>query len=414
MDFRPTWPAVIERAMAAGSRRSSGQRSGVRRASCARFSAPAVWPWTRWPIPSSWAWSTGWHRRPQSAVRRDTGATPTPPTPATKYRPPVPTQSLVARNRLIDVLRAAGRRRLVLIHAPSGFGKSTLAAQWREELSRDGVAVGWLTIDDDDNNVVWFLAHLVELIRRVRPALAASLSQVLDEHGDDAARYVLTTLIDELHEKDDRMALVVDDWHRVSDTETIAALGFLLEHGCHHLQIIVTSWSRAGLPVSKLRIRDELVEIDSDSLRFDIDEARSLLNDVGGLQLSDGDVEALTTSTDGWAAALQLAALVLRGGARHQQPVKPTMQRDGDDWRVPGRKCPGHPGTGDGRVPAGDIDHRADLRRAGFRAGGSATRAGDARRDRAARPVPAADRRGPELVSLPPDVRRIPAPPTRP
>ena len=250
-----------------------------------------------------------------SAVRRDTVATPTPPTPTTKYRPPVRTRSLVARDRLFDALRAGGRRRLVLIHAPSGFGKSTLAAQWREQLSRDGVGVGWLTIDDDDNNVVWFLAHLLELIGQVRLSLAASLSQVLDEHGDDAARYVLTTLIDEIHEKDDRLALVIDDWHRVSDAQTTAALGFLLEHGCHHLQIIVTSWSRAGLPVSKLRIRDELVEIDSDSLRFDIDEARSLLNDVEGLQLSESDVEALTTSTDGWVAALQLAALSLRGGA---------------------------------------------------------------------------------------------------
>jgi ATP/maltotriose-dependent transcriptional regulator MalT len=249
-----------------------------------------------------------------STVRRDTRAPPTPPTPTTKYRPPVPTRSLVVRNRLFDVLRAGGRRRLVLIHAPSGFGKSTLAAQWREELSRDGVGVGWLTIDDDDNNVVWFLAHLVELIRRVRPALAASLGQVLDEHGDDAARYVLTTLIDEIHEKDDRVALVIDDWQRVSDTQTTAALGFLLEHGCHHLQIIVTSWSRAGLPVSKLRIRDELVEIDSDALRFDLDEARSLLNDVDGLRLSESDVAALTTSTDGWVAGLQLAALCLRGG----------------------------------------------------------------------------------------------------
>jgi ATP/maltotriose-dependent transcriptional regulator MalT/serine/threonine protein kinase len=248
-----------------------------------------------------------------SAGRGDT-ATTTPPTPTTKYRPPVTTRSLVARDRLFGVLREGGRRRFVLIHAPSGFGKSTLAAQWREELARDGVAVGWLTIDDDDNNVVWFLAHLIELIRQVRPALAASLSQVLEDHGDDAARYVLTTFIDEIHEKDDRMALVIDDWQRVSDAQTTAALGFLLERGCHHLQIIVTSWSRAGLPVSKLRMLDELVEIDSDSLRFDIDEARSLLNGVDGLQLSESDVQALTASTEGWVAALQLAALALRGG----------------------------------------------------------------------------------------------------
>src|SRR6202011_3768566 len=113
---------------------------------------------------------------------------------------------VLVRARLIHALRAGGGRRLVLIHAPSGFGKSTLAAQWRDELSRDGVAVGWLTVDDDNNNVVWFLAHLLESIRRVRPARAASLCQVLEEQGDDASRYVLTSLIDEMHEKDDRIA----------------------------------------------------------------------------------------------------------------------------------------------------------------------------------------------------------------
>jgi serine/threonine-protein kinase PknK len=248
------------------------------------------------------------------SVHRDPGGTTTPPTPATKYRPQLPTRPLVVRSRITDVLRAGERRRLILIHAPSGFGKSTLAAQWREELSSEDVAVAWLTIDDDDSNEVWFLAHLLESIRRVRPALAESLVQVLEDHGDDASRYVLTSLIDEIHEKDDRIAVVIDDWHRVCDSQAGAALGFLLVNGCHHLQVIVTSWSRAGLPLSRLRIRDELIEIDSAALRFDTDEAASLLNDVGGLQLSRGDVEALTTSTDGWAAALQLAALSLRDG----------------------------------------------------------------------------------------------------
>src|SRR5271167_3601136 len=249
-----------------------------------------------------------------SPHRRDTAATPSPPTPATKYRPPVSTRSPVERGRLIDIVRTAGRRRLILIHAPSGYGKTTLAAQWRDELTRNDIAVGWLTVDDDDNNAVWFLVHLLESIRRVRPALAESLGQVLEEHGDDAGRYVLTSLIDEIHQRDDRIAVVIDDWHRVFDSQTSAALGFLLDNGCHHLQVIVTSWSRAGLPLSRLRMRDELIEIDSGALRFDTDEALSFLNDVGGLQLSRGDAEALTTSTDGWAAALQLAALSLRGG----------------------------------------------------------------------------------------------------
>ena len=72
---------------------------------------------------------------------------------------------------------------------------------------------------------MWFLAHLLESIRRVRPALAESLGQVLEDHGDDASRYVLTSLIDEIHEKDDRIAVVIDDWHRVSDNQTRAAFG---------------------------------------------------------------------------------------------------------------------------------------------------------------------------------------------
>src|SRR5262245_31016182 len=97
-------------------------------------------------------------------------------------------RSLVTRHKLMAVLRAAGRRRLILIYAPSGFGKTTLVEQWRAELTSCGVAVAWLTVDDDDNNVVWFLAHVLEAIRRVHPAVAASLGQVLEERGDEAVR----------------------------------------------------------------------------------------------------------------------------------------------------------------------------------------------------------------------------------
>jgi serine/threonine-protein kinase PknK len=249
---------------------------------------------------------------PAPAVERRRTVTP-PPTPATKYRPPIPVRGLVNRERLTEQLRGGGRRRLVFIHAPSGYGKSTLAAQWRDELTSTGVAVGWLTVDDDDNNVVWFLAHLIEAIRRVRPSLAESLGAALEEHGENAARYVLTALVDEIHASGERMAVVIDDWHRVSDARTIAALGFLIDNGCHHLQLIVTSWSGTGLPLGKLRIHDELIEIDCTAMRFDVEESRAFLVDIGHLDISPSDVAALTTSTDGWAAALQLAALSLRG-----------------------------------------------------------------------------------------------------
>jgi len=265
------------------------------------------------PVSSSSGATGAQHSGRSPTAPRTAVATLTPPAAATRFRPPPPTRVLVPRRRLLDTLRAGQRRRLVLIHAPTGYGKSTLAAQWRDILTGEGVAVAWLTVDHDDNNVVWFLAHLIEAIRSARPVLARELGEALQVHGDEAERYVLTSLINEIHERGERVAVVIDDWHRVTDPATVAAMGFLLDNGCHHLQVVVTSRTQSGLPLSRMRVRDELVEIDSAALRFDDDESQNFLVDLGGLELERSDVEALTESTDGWVAALQLASLSLRG-----------------------------------------------------------------------------------------------------
>ncbi|QSE85746.1 serine/threonine-protein kinase [Rhodococcus koreensis] len=247
-----------------------------------------------------------------SAQRRSGARAPTPPAPETRFRPPTPPRTLVHRGRLLDLLRAGQRRRLSVIHAPTGFGKTTLATQWSEVLAGEGLAVAWLTVDRDDNNVVWFLGHLLEAIRRVRPALAEDLKQALEQHGDEADRYVLTALINEIHAAGERVVLVIDDWHRIGAAATLAAMEFLLDNACHHLQVVVTTQSRFGLPVSRMRVRDDVVEIDSTDLRFDPAEAHALLVDLGGLPLEQDDVDELTATTEGWAAGLQLASLSLR------------------------------------------------------------------------------------------------------
>lgn len=274
------------------------------------------------PLPGA----AGPHPRPTTSGSRTPGVTSygtapvaysgsltPPPSPATKFRPPETARTLVLRDRLLDLLRLGGQRRLIVIHAPTGYGKSILAAQWRQALADEGIAVAWLTVDRDDNNVVWFLAHLVEAIERVRPAVTGNLRQQLEEHGGDAQRHVQSTLIDRIHEHGERIVIVLDDWHRVTSADTLGVLRTLLEDGCHHLQILVTSRSRTGLPLSRMRMHDELVEIGSDTLRFDTTESKSFLVDVGGLNLSGRDVAALTETTDGWVAGLQLASLSLRG-----------------------------------------------------------------------------------------------------
>ncbi|MEN0135437.1 MAG: protein kinase [Rhodococcus sp. (in: high G+C Gram-positive bacteria)] len=250
--------------------------------------------------------------RPSTAP---TPPAPTPPTPTTKYRPPSPNRRLVIRPRLVDALRSGSERHLTLIHAHAGYGKTTLAAQWRDILIEEGTTVAWLSIDPDDDNVVWFLSHLVESIRQVQPPLGRELGQILEEHGDEAERYVLSTLINEIHRGAAPVCVVIDDWHRVSSSQTQAALAFLLDKCCHHLRIVVTSRSSSGLPLSRMRVRNELLEIDAATLRFDSSESRAFLVDLNGLALEQHDVDDLTDSTDGWVAALQLASLSLRGAA---------------------------------------------------------------------------------------------------
>ena len=237
----------------------------------------------------------------------------TPPAPATRFRPPASTKATVDRARLIDVLRAEPSKKLTVIHGPTGFGKSTLAAQWAKQLTTEGVAVAWLTVDHDDNNVVWFVSHLIEAIRAVTPALATELGEVLEEHGDEAERYVLTSLINEIHQSGARMTLVIDDWQRVTDPATIAAMTYLLDNISAGLTVVVTSRSQSGLPMSRMRMQDELLEIDATALRFDVAESEYFLVDLSGLDLDHADVEELTLKTDGWVAALHLASLSLRG-----------------------------------------------------------------------------------------------------
>jgi len=238
--------------------------------------------------------------------------TPTPPIAETKFRPTISARKLVHRGRLIDALQTGLRRRLTVIHAPAGYGKTTLATQWAKDLyEQTQVTVAWLNADQDDNNVVWLLTHLVEALTKAQPELTPGLARILTEQGESATRYVLTTLINNVHRQHERVALFVDAWDRVTDPGAVAALQFLLENGCHHLQIVVTCRSTQRLPLATMRVRNELIEMDSGALSFDVAETGSLLAGLAGFPLHDEEIGALQASTEGWAAALHLAALSL-------------------------------------------------------------------------------------------------------
>ncbi|WP_249645384.1 serine/threonine-protein kinase [Nocardia sputi] len=272
-------------------------------------SRPAVTARRSWPLTL----------RP--VVSQHSGATTTPPTAVTKFRPPTPTREPIPRPRLLDILRGGGRRRLAVIHAPAGFGKSTLAAQWRAELAEGSAAVAWIGIDRDDDNEIWLLAHLIQAIRRVHPDVGAGLDQVLEERPADAVAFVVPTLIDEIHAAGKTVVVIVEDWHRITDAGAHRAMEALLDNGCHHLRFVVTSREQSGLPTGRMRVHDELVEIGSAALRLTEAETRQILVDRNGFDLTPDQVTEIHTATDGWPAAIQLVGLSLRGNADPAQLI---------------------------------------------------------------------------------------------
>lgn len=235
-----------------------------------------------------------------------------PPGASSKFRSPKPVGKWVPRTRLTDFLNAEPSWRLALIHAPAGFGKSTLAAQWMELLGAQGRTTVWLSLDRDDNNTIWFLSHLLEAMGRAKTGFDQELQQLLEERPDDAERYVIPALINAIDEGGQDIVIALDDWHLVTDRRTLDVAERLLDAGGAHLSFIITSRTRSGLPLGRLKVRGQLVEVDALSLRFDQAESQSFLVDINHLDLGGDDVASLCRTTEGWIAALQLVSLSLR------------------------------------------------------------------------------------------------------
>jgi len=227
---------------------------------------------------------------------------------ATKIRVPAPRPGWVSRPRLVERLRASTCE-LVLVCGPAGFGKSSLLADW---VRRDERPVGWLSLDEGDNDPVRFWRHVAAALDRARAGLGASAGAVVGP-GRAALDAAATALVNELAEASDQVVLVVDDYHLVEAPEVHRSMEFLLEHLPPALRLVVASRADPPLPLARMRARGQLAEIRASALRFTADEAAELLRAGVGDTLPDSAVAALGERTEGWVAGLQLAALALRG-----------------------------------------------------------------------------------------------------
>jgi len=229
---------------------------------------------------------------------------------ATKLYLPPPRPGVVLRSRLIERLSQGSHRRLTLICAPAGFGKTTLISEWLAGCDRPAA---WLSLDEGDSDPTRFLAYLVASLRTIAADIGEGVLSMLGSPHPPPTESVLTTLLNEINTIPDNFVLVLDDYHVVDARLVDDALAFLLDHLPPRMHLIIATREDPNLPLSRLRVRGQLSELRAADLRFTPSEAGEFLEGVMGLNLSAEDIAALETRTEGWIAGLQLAAISMQG-----------------------------------------------------------------------------------------------------
>ncbi|MFC5830036.1 LuxR C-terminal-related transcriptional regulator [Nonomuraea insulae] len=202
--------------------------------------------------------------------------------------------------------------RLTLVSAPAGFGKTTLLAEWLDETAGEDHSVAWLSLGPEDSDPASFWTYVVTALHTAVPGEGSSALELIAS-SPLPTEHLLTTLLNELAAAPGEVWLVLDDYHLVDSHDVSDGVAFFLEHLPPHVHVVLSTRADPGLPLSRWRVRGELAEVRAADLRFTSDEAAAYLNEVAGLDLASEDVAALEERTEGWIAALQLAALSMQG-----------------------------------------------------------------------------------------------------
>ena len=230
---------------------------------------------------------------------------------ATKlYLPPL-RPNVVSRPRLIAQLNEGLlHRKLTLVSAPAGFGKTTLVSAWLAVGSRP---VAWLSVDEGENDPVRFLTYLIAALQTIAAQIGEGVLGGLQSPQPPPPEAMLTALLNDIATIKDHFVLVLDDYHVINARPVEQALIYLLEHLPPQMHLVIVTREDPSLPLARLRVGGQLTEVRVRDLRFTHSEATAFFNQVMGLDLSAEDIVQLSTRTEGWIAGLQLAALSMRG-----------------------------------------------------------------------------------------------------
>jgi LuxR family transcriptional regulator, maltose regulon positive regulatory protein len=242
----------------------------------------------------------------------------------TKLSVPPVRPELVARPRLMERLNRGVRRKLTLISAPAGFGKTTLLSAWRATDQGSKMPVAWVSLDAGDNDLSRFWNYISAAFQALAPpAINSDMGRPLRApvYFPDmpSLEAFLTILINHIATFTGDFVLVLDDYHSVTLQPIHESLAFFLEHLPQHMHLVISSRNDPPLSLVRLRAEGQLIELHAADLRFTLDEVTAFLNSIMDLGLSDKQIATLDTHTEGWIAGLQLAALSMQGREDKQQ-----------------------------------------------------------------------------------------------
>src|SRR5450755_4109350 len=229
---------------------------------------------------------------------------------ATKLYLPRLRPNVVSRPRLLERLNEGLHRKLTLISAPAGFGKTTLVSAWVAFIERP---TAWLSLDEGENDPTQFLAYLVAALQPIAANIGEGVLDMLQSSLPLPTEAILTALLNEITTLPDNFVLVLDDYHVIDAKPVDIALTYLVEHLPPRMHLVIVTREDPQLPLARLRARGHLTELRAADLRFTASEAAAFLNQVMGLSLSAADIARLSDRTEGWIAGLQLAALSMQG-----------------------------------------------------------------------------------------------------
>jgi LuxR family maltose regulon positive regulatory protein len=253
---------------------------------------------------------------------------------ATKlYIPPLRADH-VTRPRLVEALDNGylSGRRLSLISAPAGYGKTSLLSEWQVQLAERQTPMAWLSLEINDNDPQRFMHYILAAVRKVFPKLGGDLLSMLELPQPPEILEIAAGLINEIAGLDAPLVLVLDDYHVIHNPAIHELAGFLVDRSPANLHMVIASRHDPLLPLPRLRARGQMTEIRLKEMRFRNEEAADFLRRGMGLDIPKTSLEALQDRTEGWAAGLQLAAISLADGETSSEDFIQSFS--GDDRHV--------------------------------------------------------------------------------